>query len=546
MSNIVRFLRSHPWIILTIASAVIIIGAARMHELWGDEAETALFARNILKYGMPKGWDGTNIMGINNGVVLDNNLINHTSPWSQYYLVAASFALFGQSSFSARLPFIILYILSIPLLYYVALHVTGKRGVATLATVVATFSVQGILFGYQARYYELTNVAGLLFLISAFKLLTTKRWPKILFVVSGIVFFYTNYVSWVAFYFAVLAGMIGYLLYTRQGKSAIRTFVMRYIILSIPIIAVSAPWYLIMQPFGNRGYIKFFSLGETINSWYQYTSLAFFTFHNAGVFPIAMAVATGLTALVRIVRKKTLACYILLLIIALLYVLIMALFTTVAWVDTVFAQARYTTVMLPIFYLAVALVIADILDWNKWLGIVVILVYLTTNFLVYPPRFLMKYFLHELTHPYQTPEILVANYLKSHAHKGDTAFVNFDRDHEPLIFFLGDEIRFVNRVSLVNTRIFPKNRDIIPRYIYDFRGEPDWLIFYSQRAPDGTFYTSDYRQLWPEVDLPNDYVEHVIPVFFSDLSRPEILIRSFYGIPNPTPIDYVYLYEKKQ
>src|SRR3989344_4117838 len=88
----------HPWVIPTIVFTVLIIGAAEMHELWGDEAETALFGRNILKYGMPKGWDGTNIMGINNAVVLDRNLINHTSPWAQYYMVAASFAVFGESS----------------------------------------------------------------------------------------------------------------------------------------------------------------------------------------------------------------------------------------------------------------------------------------------------------------------------------------------------------------------------------------------------------------------------------------------------------------
>ena len=108
--------RKIPWIGPTVLFAVLVILAANMHPLWGDEAETALFARNILRYGIPLGWDGTNIMGINNGVVLDSNLINHTSPWAQYYLVALSFKLFGESSITARLPFILSAILSIPVL----------------------------------------------------------------------------------------------------------------------------------------------------------------------------------------------------------------------------------------------------------------------------------------------------------------------------------------------------------------------------------------------------------------------------------------------
>jgi hypothetical protein len=103
----------------------------------------------------------------------------------------------------------------------------------------------------------------------------------------------------------------------------------------------------------------------------------------------------------------------------------------------------------------------------------------------------------------------------------------------------------VNRVSLVNTRIFPQNRGIIPRYVYDYRESPDWVIMYSMRGEDGTFFTSDYRGLWPEVDLMNNYTEHVIPVFFSDLSRPEMEMRSFTGVTRPAPIDYVYIYQKK-
>ena len=89
MQSLIR--QKFLWIFPCVLFAILLIIGARAHPLWGDEAETALFARNILSYGVPRGWDGTNIMGINNAVVLNADLINHTSPWTQYYMTAASF-----------------------------------------------------------------------------------------------------------------------------------------------------------------------------------------------------------------------------------------------------------------------------------------------------------------------------------------------------------------------------------------------------------------------------------------------------------------------
>jgi hypothetical protein len=175
-----------------------------------------------------------------------------------------------------------------------------------------------------------------------------------------------------------------------------------------------------------------------------------------------------------------------------------------------------------------------------------LIIYLSSNlFTLSSPRSFFFEFIHELTHPYATPDKVVADYLSKNANYGETAFVSLDRDHEPLIFHLKDRIKFVNRVSLVNTRIFPKNRNIIPRYIYDFRDAPDWVILYSKRGNDGTFFTFDYRPIPPEINLAQDYEEIAVPVFFADMSRPEIDLRSFYKI-EPVFNDQVFIYKKKK
>jgi hypothetical protein len=150
----------------------------------------------------------------------------------------------------------------------------------------------------------------------------------------------------------------------------------------------------------------------------------------------------------------------------------------------------------------------------------------------------------EVVRPYKTPDREVANFLEKNAKNGDTAFINLDRDHEPLIFYLKNKIKFVNRVSLTNTRIFPKNRTLIPRYIYSFRDKPDWIILYSKRGNDGSFLTFDYRPTDPNINLKEDYTEVPLPIFFSDMSRPEIELRSFTEI-KPSYQDQVFIYKKK-
>jgi Dolichyl-phosphate-mannose-protein mannosyltransferase len=538
---------SKPWIISCVILALLIIPSARAHELWGDEAETALFARNILKYGVPKGWDGTNIMGIDNAVVLDKNLINHTSPWAQYYMVAASFAIFGESSFTARLPSILLFILSIPLLYYVALALTKKRSMAFIATILTALSVQGILFGFQARYYELTNFSGLLFLWATIRL-CDKRWlPKAAFVLSGVLFFYAHYVSWASFY--VTAGIVG-LFVLWQGKkmrSHGATFAVWFFGLSLVIAALCAPWFILLHPLDSRGTLNFISPDLFMRYFLAYQQIGWYPLLVNGVLPVGFLILTSLCLGYRIYRKQSIATFIILILIPFIYMSMMTIITTISNVDLAFINSRYTTVILPLCAMLAAYVLVDCWRFTKWLAVVIFVLYIFTNTLMF--RVSDSYFvsfIQEIVHPYQTPEVLVARYLKEHAQKGDTAFVNLDRDHEPLIFLLGDHIRFVNRVSLVNTRIFPKNRGIIPRYIYDFRDEPDWVILYSKRGNDGTFYTMDDRGFPANVDLANHYEEHVVPVFFSDLSRPEIDRRSFSGIIPVSKEDYVYIYKRKK
>ena len=144
-----RFYINKIWIVPTIIFAILVIAGARAHPLWSDEAETPLFGRSILRFGVPYGWDGVNL--ISYGITLNGDLVNFNQPWLQYYLAAISLLVLPQSSFAVRLPFILISVSTIPLLYLLTLRLTKDKTAAFLTILLTSLSVPLILFAYQAR-----------------------------------------------------------------------------------------------------------------------------------------------------------------------------------------------------------------------------------------------------------------------------------------------------------------------------------------------------------------------------------------------------------
>ncbi|MDD5415777.1 MAG: glycosyltransferase family 39 protein [Candidatus Daviesbacteria bacterium] len=537
----------YPWLFPAIIFTILVLLGANMHPLWGDEAETALFGRNVLKYALPKGWDGVNIMGIYDAVVLDKDLINHTSPWVQYYLVAISFKLFGESSFAARLPFIILSILSIPLMYILSFKLTQNKFISFLTVLILSISVPFILFAYQARYYSVSSFASILLVLATLHILEKKLWPKLLFVFASVLFFYGNYVSFLAFYISLFLSFSINLLVKKEFFIRIKRFTLLFSGLSIIIAVLTAPWFFILKPLDSRGEIIFPSFFKAVVNLF---SLGFSMYNNNNTLPLGFAIFVVAFLIVKIYKKKPDPALTFVALLSFFFLLTMVVFSTMAVADARFIDNRYTTPVFYFMFILSAYIINVFWQWKKIIGLLVLILYAATNFFTFQPlRSFPQEYLHELIYSYLTPDKVVADYLKKYAKDGDTAFVNLDRDHEPLIFHLKDKIRFVNRVTPTNQRIFPENLNIIPEYIYSYLDEPDWVILYSKRGNDRSFLTFGYRGVFPlglaqTVDLKNHYEEIVLPVYFSDLSRPEIDLRSFSEI-KPEYNDQVFIYKKR-
>jgi hypothetical protein len=167
--------------------------------LWGDEAETALLARNVLHFGVPKTIDGINHITLL-GHFRDENAdhIWTWSPWLQEYLVAGVYAVFGVSTWASRVAFAAIGWLSVILLARVSYQIYRDHRIALASAFLLGTSEIFLLHSRQCRYYSVTVLAEILLIYGAFKILTDRKGAVWLLSSALIVQFYANFLIAVA------------------------------------------------------------------------------------------------------------------------------------------------------------------------------------------------------------------------------------------------------------------------------------------------------------------------------------------------------------
>jgi 4-amino-4-deoxy-L-arabinose transferase-like glycosyltransferase len=226
--------------ILALAAALILPNLGRDH-LWSDEGDTAVLARNILRDGVPTAWDGVTFTDSDYGARLSPDLVMVSSPWMQYYVAAAAFALLGESPFAARLPFALLGLLTIALAYALAWQSTRHRWTSATAALLLTLSVQFLLYARQSRHYTL-HAALTCLLLWQFTSLRTWR-DSLLFALTGILLFHSHPIGLAPI--AVLGAMaIWYRPYQEHRTAYLR---------ALPIMGMFiVPWFaLARQGYGE-------------------------------------------------------------------------------------------------------------------------------------------------------------------------------------------------------------------------------------------------------------------------------------------------------
>ena len=162
--------------------------------LWQDEAACAVMSRNLLETGKPLAYDGRNLITMDEFQPEEGpGLAGRTGdpavavqyyvdkgdfkpdttwigqPWGQFVTTAVSFALLGEGTLQARLPFALAGVLTAVALFAFVRRRMGGSVPAALAVLFVLGSTYWVLHVRQCRYYGTSTLFLVLTVVSYFR-----------------------------------------------------------------------------------------------------------------------------------------------------------------------------------------------------------------------------------------------------------------------------------------------------------------------------------------------------------------------------------------
>jgi len=380
--------------------------------LWQDEATTAVLAKNTLEFGVPRAFDGTNLITT---IYSDACMYKgwRYAPWLQFYITALSFRLFGVNTFAARFPFAILGVASIALCYLLSQRLFHNRRVSRFSAAFMLFSAPFFLYMRQCRWYALAIFFTLWLLISYLDLIEKKRFSAWGFMLSAVFLFHSNY----AIFFPVFGAVcFHYIIFhiKNEGKVELKK-ALRYLLL---IIMLTAPFFIFFTNLECRGQMTFLRTKghlefyiRVLNKYlfplaFLFLSLSVFSFFKKRVFPILGQ---------RLDRPR-------------LWLLpVVFIFTVVFFVFLAEErQLRYIIHLLPLSCILMSLLVAGWMKLNVIAASLIFIIVCFTNSFHTGSPFAKKLWIpladiaYELSHDYDGPVEGIVEFLKKNADPGDT------------------------------------------------------------------------------------------------------------------------------
>jgi len=422
--------------------------------LWQDEAGTAVLAERMLRFGRPLAYDGVNLITIDHSAAEDaKNLDQRTrdpraavdfyiqrgdlkkdtawkwQPWGQFVVAAASLKLLGETTFAARLPFVIAAIITVLSLYHFVLKNFESPQIAILACIFLIFNSYWILHSRQCRYYALSSLFLMLTVASYARWQSGGRRGATIFIIAAWSWFQVDYGTvWPVFGVLFVDSFL-----------ADRSRFWKPLLVGAALAAAIAPFAYYYELWGR--------LSKQDGTWSQRFLLNLF---NANEYVVPLVIGGAVVAIL-VHRRKTLPVLERRLI-AILSGIFLALFF---WIPSVAPAPflRYLIATAPLGCLLVAWVLVHLGD-HLFRGFVwtAAATYIFTPWLSLPLHALpiqqreVSVLRPELTalgrnvfgHP-SDPNRPVIDWLKQNAKSSDEILINYE--DVPLMFYLPNPIR---------------------------------------------------------------------------------------------------------
>lgn len=416
--------------------------------LWGDEAETATLARNVLKFGVPEVDDGLNHITLHGDKFDAHNGIWTWSPWLQEYVTAGSFAIFGTNTWAARAPFALIGWLSVMLLGAVAWKIYRSHRIALAAMLMLGTSEVFLLHIRQCRYYSITILAEILFVYGIYHVLQKNKSGIWLMASALILQFYCNYT--IAAANVPLLLVLGFMLFRQDKPSA------RPVAISLGIVAlVCAPWLCYTEIWRERAAEGDIPWADKIGFYASQFHFYFFPWCIVLLPVWGWLSGRRRKNIAATPEEQPLACF------QNYLLLLPALYLPVLLV----MPGEYLRYLLPVLPVACLLVAAWLFQYIEWTVVAVVILFAlcfsnvfavaTSPFGCNPLRSPIVEFVSGVGQPYDDRFADVLKFLKTQARPGDV-ILSWDPEL-PLIFY--------GQYQVIDARLPARSTGIVPNWI---------------------------------------------------------------------------------
>jgi 4-amino-4-deoxy-L-arabinose transferase-like glycosyltransferase len=494
------------------------------HMFWDDEANTALYARNILSTGEFTAFDGTNAVGYNLGRELDEHLRPVYQPPLQFYSAAISMAVLGQTTFGGRALFVLLGLLAIFLVALWARQYLGDAHAWWLPALILALTPAYLLYIRQCRYYSMGVLFTFIVLLAFYAQGTTRRDQIVRFsigIVAAVLLFLTNYIH--------AASALGALpiFFAFKRFHAKRHFIFLgaiYVAVSIAglyILIMANPFSAhVTSPGVATGISRFFIL-----LWWHLSGLTTFEFFPILVIPIIVMpfFIKGLKAQRHLAfHGMVLLCFMF------VYILITCLFTPQEVYNmTSVADMRQVVPLIAIGTVVSA--IALIILWYLWrpaaVIVGIIMCFSNLGHLAFMgneggARSTLLEYVRENFNNYTTSTEAMVDYLRTVPAGTSVQILPVYMTYPPMFYV--PKLHYCYQLS-VGKAIDPELRSTLPDYVFVQHGQPELVLAGSQHVPveqvlayfNQRFGFGSYR------------LETTIPIYWHEESRPDIPLHRF-------------------
>jgi hypothetical protein len=392
-------------VVITAVAGILLFANLSDQYLWQDEAETALIARTVLTDGLPRGHDDKNSFSQKAGREYGPDGLSRLHAWLPFYLLAGFFAVLGENTLVARLPFALLGLASIPLSYFFARLLWQSRRAAALAAILLGTSVPYLILSRQCRYYSPSAFFTLLGLFAYCQMVQRKRWAAPFFIVAAVLLFHSHYPYWAVLLASVLVHV---LIYHRDRFAAVALGSLCTFLLILPYLV----WLLSSQAAGPHSGVEFSLIRPFAITWQYVLQILQYVFSPV---LIGLLFVMGIVGGIRrrrfplpspLARQGTM-----------LLVLFVAFNVIVlSWITPLYFF-RYVAPAIPVLCVLAARILDSAMRLNPAIGIAGLAAILFLS-----P---IRDYAYEITHHYRSPTEGIVTYLNKHGKPEDVVAITY-------------------------------------------------------------------------------------------------------------------------